>query len=363
MTLVSAAKHLEHAFPDLPEARIARERCLAPWTVVLVGRRSAGKTTLVNQLADTHLPTGLGGVTSEAQEVSVGDVHLLDTPGIGGRGAIDRLMPLVEDADAVLWVVDGLHPLTLSERRVMRECLRPGTPLAVAVTHLDLVDPEDVDDVLARVSTLASPLGADPILRVDARAGRIPEGLVRPGDTSPARRAKLRRAADAADAALVALGPLALEALRSDARAIWTATVASMRADLEQAIDAGLVHVGATLDRLRGLSVEARSDVSKALVALPSPDDLGPPRIPLPPAPARTLVSEALGSWGGLEGARRVMRAHIAQWLADGHLAIEEWLEGSATLADEVARRARAHAAVAEARSALASRGPRGGDT
>ena len=75
MTLISAATHLEHAFPDLPEARIARERCLAPWTVVLVGRRSAGKTTLVNQLADTHLPTGLGGVTSEAQEVSVGDVR------------------------------------------------------------------------------------------------------------------------------------------------------------------------------------------------------------------------------------------------------------------------------------------------
>jgi hypothetical protein len=142
--------------------------------------------------------------------------------------------------------------------------------------------------------------------------------------------------------------------MRAASRDAWSAVVSETRVALETAIDAGLVHTGAALDHLHTLATDARISASDAIGVLEHPDDLGPLTLPLPQAPSRTLVGEALGGWGGREGARRVVRAHIARWLADGQLVLEEWLEGSAVFADEVARRARAQAAVAEARAALA---------
>jgi GTP-binding protein EngB required for normal cell division len=353
--LRAAAASLHSAAPTQPLAAVAFARCAAPWQVVVVGRRSAGKTSLINRIAGTDHPVGLGGVTTAAHTTALADAALVDTPGLGGRGAVDRLMPLVDDADAVLWVVDGLHPLTLSERRVLRECLLPGTAIHIVVTHLDLIEPHDVDAVLERVRTLTAPLGVRSVSRIDLRSATLPPAtLVQSEPSSPARRRAVRRAADAVAAELDAAGPPWIERLRADARAAWQEAVAEVRDALERDVALGLVHTGAAAERLHARAPAAVEAASTSLLALHRPDDLDAPRLPMPPARARSLMGDALGGWGGEEEVRRLLRARVAGWLADGELALVEWLEGSAALAGEVGRRAHTRAAVAEARAVLA---------
>ncbi len=335
----------------------ARDRCSAPWRTVVVGRRSAGKSTIVNLAAgESGQATGLGGVTQSVAEVAVGEHTFVDTPGIGTQGVYDALLDALDDADAILWVVDGLHPVTLTERRLLREGRLGSTVINVVVTHLDLVDEQDVEGVLERVRSFSEPLGVSTVTRCDLREPqvRIPEPIRQVGATSPARRAILRAAADAVDAALDELPPPGLETLTHAAREIWSAEVGRAMAETGLSINVGRVHKGATIDGLRHVATAARQRAEAAIGALPRPDDLGAPALPLPPRRARTLVGEALGAWGGEEGARRVLRAHAAGWLADGHLALIEWIESSRLLAAGAARRARARAAVAEARAAAA---------
>ena len=83
----------------------------APWRVAVVGRRSVGKSSLVNAVAG-HMAcvVGLGGVTREASTVALADgVQLIATPAIASVDAgLTLLAPVLAVADMVLWVVDGL---------------------------------------------------------------------------------------------------------------------------------------------------------------------------------------------------------------------------------------------------------------
>ncbi len=141
----------------------------AHWRVTVLGRRSVGKSSLINAvLGRPERKVGLGGVTTEVAIVVESTLTLVDTPGIEDEaGALRVLQPLLEESDAAVWVVDGLQPMTATERRVVSGALVPNTPLWVVVSRLDLADPTDVDAVLARVSLLAEPFAPEGVRRID----------------------------------------------------------------------------------------------------------------------------------------------------------------------------------------------------
>ncbi len=77
----------------------------------------------------------------------------MDTPGIDGRDrAIDRRGSEFDTADAIVWVVDGLQPLTRTERDVVELLRLPETPMVCVVSKADLLG-DEVEAVLSRVRT------------------------------------------------------------------------------------------------------------------------------------------------------------------------------------------------------------------
>lgn len=78
-----------------------------PVTLAFVGQYSAGKTTLINALTGTDLPTGAGVVTDRVEEVAWRGVRLVDTPGVetGTREEHDeRAREAYRNSDLVVFV-------------------------------------------------------------------------------------------------------------------------------------------------------------------------------------------------------------------------------------------------------------------
>ncbi len=298
----------------------AREALLAPWRVAVVGRVAAGKSTLVNALAGQPAqPTGLGGVTGDVTEVAVGDVRLIDTPGIDSPDeAVVRLQPLLDQVDAVVWVVDGLQPATASEREVFGHTLVAGTPLSVVITKADLVEPQERGAVEARVAELARPWGASAVhafdLKRHAPALRDVVPLTRPG---PRRRRIVDEAARAVREALAQVDvppdlPALLEA--------WSEGVRSVVAHVDQQIAKGILqHKTEALVALIRHTAQAKAPILEVL------GRNAPPRLPAPEPPSITATDQVLASLSGQEGARRVLKAGAARWLAEGQITLREW--------------------------------------
>lgn len=102
------------ATPDV--ARDAAQPDEPPVRIVLVGQLSAGKSTLVNALADADAAeTDAAPTTDKAQAVPAWvaghPVRLIDTPGLDGRPRRrDRALAEMLEADIVLWVLRADRP-------------------------------------------------------------------------------------------------------------------------------------------------------------------------------------------------------------------------------------------------------------
>ncbi|MGY3845947.1 elongation factor G-like protein EF-G2 [Streptomyces hydrogenans] len=129
--------------------------------VVLVGHSGAGKTTLVEALAQTAGALGRPGRVEDGATVSDHDeiehrqhrsvqlslvpvgwdgfkVNLLDTPGYADF--VGELRAGLRAADAALFVVSAAQEadaVAASTRMVWEECAAVGMPRAIVVTHLD----------------------------------------------------------------------------------------------------------------------------------------------------------------------------------------------------------------------------------
>ena len=102
------------------EGRILREG----FTIVLVGKPNVGKSSLLNALLgkDRAIVTPIPGTTRDVIEdsfiLSGILVRVLDTAGIRRRPdeieslGITRTLQSVEEADVILWLIDGSQPLT-----------------------------------------------------------------------------------------------------------------------------------------------------------------------------------------------------------------------------------------------------------
>lgn len=144
-----------------PEIRAVQERDAAggeapaaPVRIVLAGQVNAGKSSLVNGLAqETRSAVGPVPTTSQAAEYLLElqghpAVSLVDVPGLGGDTEPD-LLAWVERADLVLWVVSAVQPARSLDRHRLDEIRawtgtqlsRRPPPILLALTHVDQLRP------------------------------------------------------------------------------------------------------------------------------------------------------------------------------------------------------------------------------
>ena len=117
---------LQEVLQDYQEGRILREG----FTLVLVGKPNVGKSSLLNALLkkDRAIVTPISGTTRDTIEdsfiLSGIMVRVLDTAGIRQHPdvieslGIERTFQSVEEADLVLWLIDGSRPITTEDETV-----------------------------------------------------------------------------------------------------------------------------------------------------------------------------------------------------------------------------------------------------
>jgi tRNA modification GTPase len=163
---------------------------------VLVGRRNAGKSSLLNMLlrADRAIVTPIPGTTRDTLEETANlhgiPVVLIDTAGIGEtddpveRLGVARSRAALAAADLALLVLDASAPPTPEDAEIA--ALVEGKPVIVVLNKCDLIDVEacsqiDVqtsdkrqeigDKAVSRLPSLVSLLGAKAVILTSALTG------------------------------------------------------------------------------------------------------------------------------------------------------------------------------------------------
>ncbi len=120
--------------------------------IALVGRPNVGKSTLFNRLTRTRdaLVADLPGLTRDRQygdgKIGPRPYLVVDTGGLADDAeGVDSAMAkqvwqAVQEADAVLFLVDGREGLNSSDERVAAELRRSGKAVYLAVNKTDAVD-------------------------------------------------------------------------------------------------------------------------------------------------------------------------------------------------------------------------------
>jgi predicted GTPase len=142
---LSAAAAADSAAQDAP---------LAPVRIVLGGQVNAGKSSLVNALAQEvrsaagPLPTTTRSTEYRIERHGLPVVSIVDTPGLG-NGVERELRAQVERADLVLWVASATQPARSADRQAVddfrawaRAQLGRRPPrIVLALTHIDELRP------------------------------------------------------------------------------------------------------------------------------------------------------------------------------------------------------------------------------
>ncbi len=122
--------------------------------LALVGRPNVGKSTLFNCLTKTRdaLVANFPGLTRDRNYGTAThqerDYLLIDTGGLRGEGekeGIDEYMAsqtwaAIEEADAVILLVDGREGLNVSDQYITENLRRKGKPIYLAVNKIDGLD-------------------------------------------------------------------------------------------------------------------------------------------------------------------------------------------------------------------------------
>lgn len=123
--------------------------------LAIVGKRNAGKSTLINQLAGEPrvIVSEIAGTTRDAVDVrfKLDDktITAIDTAGLrrkksfSGRVewfALDRLERSLRRADAALFMVDATEPLAHVDNQLARLVIEEGTPVVIVINKWDAVE-------------------------------------------------------------------------------------------------------------------------------------------------------------------------------------------------------------------------------
>ncbi len=159
----------------------------AAFSVVLVGRPNAGKSTLFNRLIgeDRAIVHDLPGTTRDAidtlVETDVGPVRFVDTAGMRRRARIDsgaeyysllRALRAVDAADVALLVIDSSVGVTHQDQRLAERVDAAGCPVVVLLNKWDLIGTDERVGLGRDVGDRLGFLGDPPVLRISALNGR-----------------------------------------------------------------------------------------------------------------------------------------------------------------------------------------------
>ena len=136
--------------------------------LAIVGPVNSGKSTLFNLLKGRKVSAvkAVPGTTKGLVTEEVGPFTLVDTPGFGEVGGVDRAnfaRAAAEQADLVVLVLDGAAGLHQSDYDLYESLRAARVPLVVALNKVDLIkrDLSDVlDDVERKLGVTVIPISA-----------------------------------------------------------------------------------------------------------------------------------------------------------------------------------------------------------
>lgn len=330
--LVEAAIDAAGAVVDVSRLAAAwGERQASPVHLRVVGRRSVGKSTLVEALTGVDRATGLGGVTVQDAVVAGEGVVVHDTVAIEEPlAAADALEAALAELDALVWVVDGLQPLTGIEREALDDAVPDRVALHVLVSRLDLVDAEEHAAILERVRLGVRQRAPLALAGVDPRApdAELLASLRSvPWARSPRRRARLLAAAQGIAAVLATLDLPDIDGIITGAATAWRERVGDHH-------DAVVAEVKAGRHLFRdeaALSLHGRLEVAARTLADEVREACGATWSWRPAEPAGLDVwGQAQDLVAGTPGVLRALREAAATWATEGSLAVQSLRDGPA---------------------------------
>jgi len=139
--------------------------------LVIVGPVNSGKSTLFNLIKGRRVSAvkAVPGTTKGLVSETFGPFTLVDTPGFGEVGGVDRASvarAAAEEADLALLVLDAAAGLHQSDYELYQELRAADAPLVVALNKIDLIK-RDLSDALEDVQ---HKLGAT-VIPISAKTG------------------------------------------------------------------------------------------------------------------------------------------------------------------------------------------------
>ena len=136
--------------------------------LAIVGPVNSGKSTLFNRIKGRRVSAvkAVPGTTKELVTEQVGPFTLVDTPGFGEVGGVDRAAmarAAAEEADLAVLVLDSSAGLRQSDYDLYEALRAARVPLVVALNKIDLIKQDLVaalDDVERKLGTTVIPISA-----------------------------------------------------------------------------------------------------------------------------------------------------------------------------------------------------------
>jgi len=136
--------------------------------LAIVGPVNSGKSSLFNLIKGRKVSTvaAVPGTTKELVTEQVGPFTLVDTPGFGEVGGVDRAniaQAAAEEADLVLLLLDGAAGLHQSDYDLYESLRTARAPLVVALNKIDLFKQDlaaVLEDAERKLDTTVIPISA-----------------------------------------------------------------------------------------------------------------------------------------------------------------------------------------------------------